>query len=86
MLGLLIIKHKYGIPDEELIERFKVDISFQYFCGFDSFVDPDVIPDSSSLTYFRKRLTPEILEKIENAIAVKLMKKTAKEKKTLSYG
>ena len=81
MLGLLIIKHKYGIPDEELIERFKVDISFQYFCGFDSFVDPDTIPDSSSLTYFRKRLTPEILQKIENAIAVKLMKKLPKKRR-----
>lgn len=81
MLGLLIIKHKYGIPDKELIERFKGDIYFQYFCGFDSFIDPNVIPDSSSLTYFRKRLTPEILQKIENAIAIKLIKKLPKKRR-----
>lgn len=81
MLGLLIIKHKYGIADKELIERLKGDIYFQYFCGFDSFIDSDIIPDSSSLTYFRKRLTPEILQKIENAIAIKLIKKLPKKRR-----
>jgi len=81
MLGLLIIKHKYGIADEELIERLKGDIYFQYFCGFDSFIGTDSIPDSSSLTYFRKRLTPEILQKIENAIAIKLIKKLPKKRR-----
>lgn len=81
MLGLLIIKHKYGIADEELIERLKGDIYFQYFCGFDSFINSDIIPDSSSLTYFRKRLTPEVLQKIENAIAIKLMKKLPKKRR-----
>ena len=81
MLGLLIIKHKYGIADEELIERLKGDIYFQYFCGFDSFIDGDSIPDSSSLTYFRKRLTPKILQKIENAIAIKLIKKLPKKRR-----
>jgi len=81
MLGLLIIKHKYGIADEELIERLKGDIYFQYFCGFDSFIESDSIPDSSSLTYFRKRLTPEILQKIENAIAIKLIKKLPKKRR-----
>jgi IS5 family transposase len=81
MLGLLIIKHKHGIADEELIERLKGDIYFQYFCGFDSFIDTDSIPDSSSLTYFRKRLTPEILQKIENAIAIKLIKKLPKKRR-----
>lgn len=81
MLGLEILKRKYGLSDEDVVERFKTDITFQYFCGFNSFIDKKDIPDASSMTIFRSRLDKELLEKIENTIVVKLIKKLPKKRR-----
>lgn len=71
MLGLEILKRKYALCDESVIERFKTDYLFQYFCGFNSFVNN--VPHSTSMTKFRNRLGDEILQKIESAVAKKLI-------------
>lgn len=81
MLGLEILKRKYGLSDEDVVERFKTDITFQYFCGFNSFVNEKDFLDASSMTIFRGRLDKELLEKIENLIAVRLIKHLPKKRR-----
>lgn len=81
MLGLLILKHKYRMSDEDVVERLKGDIYFQYFCGYSTFIDLDDIPDPSLLTYFRRRINEaNLLSQIENLIALNLVKKLPKKK------
>jgi len=81
MLGLEILKRKYGLSDEDVVERFKTDFTFQYFCGFNSFVNEKDFLDASSMTIFRGRLDKELLEKIENLIAVRLIKHLPKKRR-----
>lgn len=73
MIALEIAKRKLGLSDRDIVEQLKVDISLKYFCGFDSF-DHDV-PDSSSLTYFRRRLDKKTLEKLEEVTIRKIIRK-----------
>lgn len=81
MLALEILKRKYGLSDEDVVERFKSDITFQYFCGFNSFVSEKDFPDASSMTIFRGRLDKELLEKIENVVVGRLIKHVPKKRR-----
>lgn len=73
MIALEIAKRKLGLSDRDIVEQLKVDISLKYFCGFDSF-DHD-IPDPSSLTYFRRRLDAETVQKLEEATIRKIIRR-----------
>ena len=37
MAGLLILKHLRNVSDETVVEQFKENAYYQYFCGMDSF-------------------------------------------------
>lgn len=65
MMGLEIAKNVLRESDEDLVRRLETDIALKLFCGFTT-MDHDV-PDSSSLTNFRKKLTAETLQKLEEA-------------------
>jgi len=68
MLGLEIAKRKLGLSDEKIVEQLSSDSALQYFCGFTKW-NQEKIPNSSSLTYFRKRISPLVNQKLEIIVA-----------------
>lgn len=62
-LGSHIIKEKFGISDQETVEHIKESPYLQWFIGLSEFTDKAPF-DSSTMTWFRKRLTPEMLAEI----------------------
>lgn len=86
MIALEMLKVYYKDPsDEMLVGMLRTDASVMYFCGYDSPPSDKEIPDSSSLTKFRNRLTPEILEEITDALLKEQIKKLPpKKRKQLS--
>lgn len=67
MLGLELAKRELGVSDQKIVEMLSTDIALQYFCGMRSFGE-EVIPHSSSLTYFRKRLDVQTMQEIESIV------------------
>jgi hypothetical protein len=65
MIGLEIAKHRLRLSDEDIVAELKVNIALQHFCGWNIWTTH--VPDSSSLTKFRGRLTREVLERLEQA-------------------
>jgi len=66
-LGSLIIKTTYQFSDEEVALQIQENPYFQYFCGLRSYTG--AMPfDASLMTYFRRRLTPEIMAEINELI------------------
>lgn len=65
--GLLIVKHKMVLSDEEVVRQFLENLYIQYFCGYDQFVKEGEI-ESSTLTRMRKRLGAEYFKKFEDEI------------------
>lgn len=66
-LGSHIIKEKFAISDEETVEHIKESPYLQWFIGLPEFTDKAPF-DASTMTWFRKRLTPEILEEVNSYI------------------
>jgi len=64
MLGLEIAKHILRESDEDLVRRLETDIALKLFCGFTT-MDHD-LPESSSLSRFRKKLDSETLRRLED--------------------
>ena len=61
MVGLHYIKYAYNLSDEVLIERFKENPQWQYFCGLEYYTD--TVPcDRSSLTRWRQRMGEDKLK------------------------
>src|SRR2546430_6387020 len=55
MIGLLLLKHIYGLSDEGVCERWVYDPYFQYFTGAEFF--QHTFPhERSDLSHWRKRL------------------------------
>ncbi len=55
MIGLMLLKHIYGLSDERVCERWVYDPYFQYFTGQEFF--QHVFPhERSDLSHWRKRL------------------------------
>ena len=78
MMGLEIVKRKYGYSDEELVEKLQTDIAIMYFCGFDHLVNEKM--DSSNMTKFRNRLDTETLALLEEASIRRFIRKAPKRK------
>ena len=72
-LGSHIIKEKFGLSDEETVEHIKESPYLQWFIGLPAFTDKAPF-DASTMTWFRKRLTPEMLEEV-NAYIIGSKKK-----------
>ena len=66
-LGALLIQTEYGYSDEEIVEQIRETPYLQFFCGLPGYEDKRPF-DPSDMVRFRKRLTPEILEKINEMI------------------
>jgi transposase, IS5 family len=67
-LGACMIQAEYGFSDEEVALQIQENAYLQYFCGYDAYDDRKPPFDPSSMVYFRKRLTPEILGEINEMI------------------
>lgn len=67
-LGACMIQAEYGYSDEEITLQIQENAYLQYFCGYEAYDDGKPPFDSSSMVYFRKRLTPEILGDINEMI------------------
>ena len=67
VLGALLIQIEYGFSDEETVAQIRETPYLQFFCGLPGYDDKSPF-DSSNMVHFRKRLTPEILGKINECI------------------
>lgn len=67
-LGSCIIQAEYGYSDEETALQIQENPYLQYFCGYPGYDDEHLPFDPSTMVYFRKRLTPEILGEINEMI------------------
>jgi len=68
-LGTLIIKTKLGISDEETVNQIAENPYLQYFLGYPRFKEG--LPFASSLiTHFRKRFSADILNEVNEKIAL----------------
>jgi IS5 family transposase len=66
MAGLTILKHTFDLSDEELVEQWRQNPYWQFFCGESHFRWK--LPCSpSEMTRFRKRIGPEGCERILKA-------------------
>jgi len=66
-LGSHIIKEKFGLSDEETVEHIKESPYLQWFIGLPAFTDKAPF-DASTMTWFRKRLTPDMLAEVNDYI------------------
>lgn len=81
MVGLLLLKQLKNLSDEEIIEQWKQNPYYQYFCGFHEF--QIALPcHSTDLVYFRKRIGTEGVEEIFG-MSVKLHGKAVEEKQVI---
>jgi IS5 family transposase len=63
MVGLLILKHLRNVSDEGIVEQWRENVYYQYFCGMEEFhSDPPCA--SSELVHFRKRIGASGIELI----------------------
>src|SRR5580658_1880701 len=70
MVGALILKHMHNLSDEETVKRLGGDIYWMAFCGIDEpFATEDWEPlNPSTMTYFRKRIGPDGVLKVEQVV------------------
>ena len=66
-MGAVLIQIAHGYSNEETVAQIRETPYLQFFCGLPGYEDKNPF-DSSSMVYFRKRLTPEILGKINECI------------------
>ena len=78
-MGALIIQQILDISDRETVEQIKENPYLQYFLGLSTY-EYKAPFDSSMLVYFRKRISREIIEKINKQI-VKLSLEESEKKK-----
>ena len=78
-VGLLILKHLEKQSDEQVVDRLKRDVYYQYLCGV-TFGDAQNAVNPSSLTHFRNQIGIEGVKMIENAVR-KLMSRPPRGKK-----
>jgi len=81
LLSLEILKRRFNLSDEDLFDRFKTDISFQFFCGFNSFEHGELPFTPSTMTKFRNRLDKATLDEIENIVVRSLIKHIPKKRR-----
>lgn len=70
MVGAHLLKHMHDMSDEAVVKRLDGDVYWMAFCGID---EPFATEDwgalnASTMTYFRKRIGPAGVQKIEDLI------------------
>jgi transposase, IS5 family len=75
MVGAHILKHMHDMSDEAVVKRLAGDVYWMAFCGIDEpFAAEDWEPlDASTMTYFRKRIGPDGMQKIEQVVRDRLL-------------
>jgi len=66
VIGAMIIKHKKGLPDEEVIPEIQMNPYYQYFVGLRAFTNEPIFNPSLFVT-LRKRLGKDVFEKLNQA-------------------
>jgi len=70
-LGALIIKEKLGISDRETVEQIRETPYLQYFIGQSSYSN-ELPFDPSLLVHFRQRITPNLINKLNERMVEKM--------------
>jgi hypothetical protein len=78
-LGSLIIKEKFSLTDEEVVEHIRETPYLQYFLGFEGYRDERPF-DPSMMVYFRKRLDGELLQKANELLVGEYQEELRKKK------
>lgn len=66
-VGTLVIKERYRFSDEDIIEEIRMNPYLQYYIGLPEFTHEAPF-DASTITRFRKRVTPEMLREINDIV------------------
>lgn len=78
MVGLHMLKHLYNRSDEQVVEELRENVYWMAFCGVPTEEIKKGKPlkwlDSSTMTYFRKRIGSEGMRKIEAVIRDQLVR------------
>lgn len=77
-LGALIIKERLGTSDAETVEQIRENPYLQYFLGLSEYSEQAPF-DGSMLVHFRKRLSLEIVQRINEQVVLSANKTEAKE-------
>lgn len=83
VIGAMIIKHKKGLPDEEVIPEIQMNPYYQYFVGLKAFTHKPIF-DPSLFVTLRKRLGTDLFEELNQAFIYEVTKIEKAEKKTES--
>ena len=75
-LGTLIIKEQLNLSDRETVQQIRENPYLQYFLGEKQY-NYDIRLDASSLTYFRKRCSSELLKSLNQRIVSRYTKERA---------
>lgn len=76
MIGLLILKHRLDLSDQEAVAGLKENLYWRVFCGLHGQIGlkrHTSVLNSSSLTKFRNRLGPKGVREIEHVIRKQLV-------------
>ena len=85
-LGALIIKEKLGISDRETVEQIRENPYLQYFIGQSSYSN-ELAFDPSLLVHFRQRISPKLINKVNERMVEKMREITpVKPKKKKGFG
>lgn len=78
-LGALIIKERLGTSDEETVEQIRENPYLQYFLGFSTYSN-EAIFEASMFVHFRKRISKEILDKLNILLSKNVLEKNRSKK------
>ncbi len=81
VIGALIIKHKKGLPDEEVIPEIQMNPYYQYFVGLKAFTHQPIF-EPSLFVRLRKRLGIEVFEDLNQAFIKEVTRVEDAEKKS----
>ena len=70
-LGALIIKEKLGISARETVEQIRENPYLQYFIGQSSYSN-ELAFDPSLLVHFRQRISPNLINKVNERMVEKI--------------
>ena len=77
-LGALIIKKKLGISDRPRVEHIRENPYLQYFIGQSSYIN-ELPFYPSLLVYFRQRIIPNLINKVNGRMVEKMRETTERQ-------
>jgi len=77
-LGALIIKEKLGTSDRETVEQVRENPYLQYFIGQSTYSN-DLAFDPSLLVHFRQRISPNLINKVNERLVEKMRETTERQ-------